>query len=320
MSVAGEQVEQPLGACGRWSHLHEAWIGDVRVDQKHRAVDFQGDAHRQIERDEALALGRNRAGDHDEIGALGPRTGALARIPDDRTLDHAKLVGDLRTLRLRRDEPGRGQRLEVDLHHLAAPARFGTAGSWLRGARRCRRLPAAVAHRQRRRAGASIGRLRPFQRLREALRRRDCLGRRAWPAARAAACAAGTGTSIPAFCSCASRCAAFSMRSMGRSSGATRGSQEKESERRAVRRQQAADAPGKKQGGATPHHSASREWAGLLTMPSNGRCATSRSDASVMERRTHLTHQPAGGEPGQKRHGHDALRAAAAGSVRPGSA
>ena len=91
----GEQVEQPFVILRQTHVLHNAWIGHVRVDQKHRAVDFQGNAHRQIERDEGLALGRYRAGDHDEIGALGPRTGVLASVPDDRSFDDAKLVGDL---------------------------------------------------------------------------------------------------------------------------------------------------------------------------------------------------------------------------------
>ena len=73
-----------------------------------------------IERHETLAFRGNGARHHDQIGAVCSTSGPLVGVLDDRTLDHAKLVRDLGSLCFRRDEPGSGQCVEIDLDHLAA--------------------------------------------------------------------------------------------------------------------------------------------------------------------------------------------------------
>ena len=91
---------------------------------------------------------------------------------------------------------------------------------------------------------------------------------------------------------------------MGRSSGTTCGGQEKESESGAVGRYEAADPARKQQCGATPHHAQAMSGKGADHAEQRA-LRNLAQRASIMERGTHLTHEPAHGEPSEKRHRHD---------------
>ena len=100
--------------------MHETRVRYIRVHQQRVAIDLEGDAHGQVEGDEALAFRGDRAGHHDQVGTVRPGPDSFVGVPDDRALDDPEFVSNLRSLRLSRDEACSRQRVEVDLDHLAA--------------------------------------------------------------------------------------------------------------------------------------------------------------------------------------------------------
>jgi hypothetical protein len=109
-----QQVEQARTGRQAEDAQHRR-AGDVGVDQHHRVVELGGDAHRQVDRREALALAGDRARHHDEVAVLQRRRALAHGVLDQRPLDDAVLVGHVRTRRTRRDEAGEVGSLEVDL-------------------------------------------------------------------------------------------------------------------------------------------------------------------------------------------------------------
>ena len=136
-SLVRQQVEQPFRG-GQIHSLHEIRICHVGVHQQHRAVDLRRNAQCEIQGHEALAFAGESARDHHAVAALDRRPRAALRILDDRALQDAKFVGDLGTLRFRRDVARLRQGNEVDFDHPAPSARLGrTPRLRRRRTRRC---------------------------------------------------------------------------------------------------------------------------------------------------------------------------------------
>jgi hypothetical protein len=94
--IINKNVQQAFG----WRQPHPAQqcgACHICVHQHHRVVQFHGDADRQICRGKRFSLARQRAGDHDQVAVLDPRSAFSHGIVDQRTLDHAELVGKPRT-------------------------------------------------------------------------------------------------------------------------------------------------------------------------------------------------------------------------------
>ena len=196
-AVVDEHVEQATRR-RQAEHLGQRRPRDVGVDQKHRVVELHRDAHREVERGEALALAGQRARDHDQVAVLDRRSALARGIEDQRALDDAEFVGDLRARRIGRDDALRRQGARG-----RDATRRGSSGACCDGTRR----------RRGRDAGRAPTRLSPERRL-AAWRVADSFTCPARRCARVAGFAGRPGTSTPARRSSSRRLAACSMRLM----------------------------------------------------------------------------------------------------------
>ncbi len=140
--VARQQVEQP-GAVRAAEQPRNRGMRDVAVDEQHGAVDFHRDAQREVERRERLAFGRQRGGHHHQVAVAHARARLSQRIADDRPLQHAEFVGDLRFRRVGRHEAAGLELREIEIDVALDPVgralrRDVRVGEWIRmcGARR----------------------------------------------------------------------------------------------------------------------------------------------------------------------------------------
>ena len=109
-----------------------------------------------------------RAGDHDQVAVAALRAGVPPRIAQDRPLDDAEFVGDLRPRCIGGDEPERFQALEIDREHGGLAAAPPARSALLPVQRLCSSTAGEPAGRS-----ASCG--RRVERADDRFRRRDAL-------------------------------------------------------------------------------------------------------------------------------------------------
>ena len=89
---------------------------------RRRGTNDHRHADGQVDGAEALALARQRARDHDQVGVVDRRRTLALHVAQQRTLDDPELVADQRTGRVRGDDPDGLQALQVDLDVLRGAA------------------------------------------------------------------------------------------------------------------------------------------------------------------------------------------------------
>ena len=142
------------GPGGQAQHAQDRRPGHVGIDQHDGVVQFGGDAHRQVHRGEALALAGHGAGHHDQV-AVGQRRGAPAHgVADQRALDDAVLVGDVRARCVGRDDAGGLEHGQVEFdaaRRHRRPRRCDRRRCCRHCCRRCRQRSVQRPHRRQRR-------------------------------------------------------------------------------------------------------------------------------------------------------------------------
>ena len=120
----GRQADRSLDA----ELVGDPGTPQVGVDQQHGVIELHRHADGQVDGAEALALPRQRARDHDQVGIVD-RRGALAlHVAQQRAFDDPELVADQRARSVGRHGADRMQAIEIDLDALGRVARAGCGG------------------------------------------------------------------------------------------------------------------------------------------------------------------------------------------------
>jgi hypothetical protein len=125
-------------SAGTWRNWAIEDLGWISVNQDDQAPPLGGEAERQIERHEGLALALARAGHHDEIGVGDPVGPCFIGTLQDDALDQPELLRGPIDGGAGREHPGPGQPsgIDVDPGPDRAAGRAAARPGWLAGTER----------------------------------------------------------------------------------------------------------------------------------------------------------------------------------------